>query len=414
MYYSFMVVLALATLFTFINKRYLKFQLTIGLMILGIAMSLVIAATKYFAPEFVTNIPHFVQDINFNKFLMNGILSFLLFAGSIHIDMKELKAEKISVFMFALIGTLISTFLIGTMMYYFFNMLGLVQISYLYCLLFGALISPTDPIAVLAIFKDYNVNKILTIKVEGESLFNDGIGIVIFVTILNLIQGSNAGFSVGDTMMLFLREAVGGIAFGLALGWLAVKIIKSQKNDVNNNIMVTLVVVTGGYAIANWLEVSGALSMVAAGLFIGNYINNKANQKLKDFMSNFWGIVDAVFNSTLFVLMGLSILLIDATVIDYRAAIVIIVIGLISRYISVAIPYAILDENRYNFPFFNAKTVAVMTWSGLRGALAFALALSVGNTENGHFFIFLTYCVVAFSIIVQGLSIPYLIKKWKI
>ena len=409
-----MIILAIATLFTFINKRYLKFQLTIGLMILGIALSVIFVLANEYTPALVANVPHFVKNINFNNFLMNGILSFLLFAGSVHIDMKELKAEKLSVFMFALVGTLISTILIGTGMYYVFNLFGLAKIPYLYCLLFGALISPTDPIAVLAIFKDYNVNKTLTIKIEGESLFNDGIGIVVFVTVLNLIQGSDAGFSMGDTLLLFLREAVGGIAFGLAIGWIAIKLIKSQKDDINNNIMVTLVVVTGGYAIANYLEVSGALSMVAAGLFIGNYINNKAPQKLKNFMSSFWGIVDAVFNSTLFVLMGLSILLIDSEVIDYKSGIVIIIIGLISRYISVAIPYAMLDKRRYNFPFFNAKTVGVMTWSGLRGALAFALALSIHDKPNGHFFIFLTYCVVAFSIIVQGLSIPWLLKKWKI
>ncbi len=409
-----MITLAIATLFTFINKRYLKLQLTIGLMILGIILSAVILIANYFAPNVIDAVPDFIHNINFNKFLMNGILSFLLFAGSIHIDMKELKAEKLSVFMFALIGTLISTIIIGTAMYYIFNLLGFAQISYLYCLLFGALISPTDPIAVLAIFKDYHVNKTLTIKIEGESLFNDGIGIVIFVTVLNMIQGSNAGFSIGDTALLFMREAVGGVSFGLLLGWIAVRVIKSQKYDINNNIMMTLVVVTGGYAIANELEVSGALSMVAAGLYIGNYINNKAPEKLKTYMNHFWGIVDSVFNSTLFVLMGLSILLIDKDVIDYKSGIAIIIIGLIARYISVAIPFSMIDKEKYSFPFFNAKTVGVMTWSGLRGALAFALALSIHDNPNGHYFIFLTYCVVAFSIIVQGLSIPWLLKKWKI
>lgn len=227
MYQAFIILLALATLLTFINYRYLKFPLTIGLMIQGLSISIIMIGIRHFFPFNFTIIPDLVEKIDFQDFLMNGILSFLLFAGSIHIDIKNLNKERVPVLVFAIIGTLISTIIIGTLSFYIFGLLGL-SIPFLYCLLFGALISPTDPIAVLAIFKNYNVRKDISTTVEGESLLNDGIGIVIFITVLHLIKGGMESFSYTETLLLFLREAIGGVAFGLIIGWVAVLFLKNQ------------------------------------------------------------------------------------------------------------------------------------------------------------------------------------------
>lgn len=414
MYNSFIILLALAALLTFINSRYLKLPLTIGLMILGITLSIILMLVKHFLPDFFVLIPDIVHDIDFKNFLMNGILSFLMFAGSVRIDLKELSVERISVFMFSIFGTAISTLIIGTLTYLVFNLLEL-NISLLYCMLFGALISPTDPIAVMAIFKNFRIRKDISIKIEGESLFNDGIGIVIFLTVLNLINGGSDGFLLSKTALLFLREVGGGIAFGIIIGWISLQFLKELKQDADSGVMATLVVATGGYAMANILEVSGVLAMVAAGLTIGNWVNKNAEEETKKLISGFWEVIDSVFNSSLFVLMGMAIVLVDSTKINIIAAVCGIIIVLIARFVSVSIPYFIVDKSIKKFPWIDIKTVTVMTWSGLRGALAFALALSLVDDPHGNFIIFLTYCVVAFSIIVQGLTIPSIVKamKWQ-
>ncbi len=410
MYQAFMVLLAVAMLFTFINQKFLKLQPTIGLMILGMLMSGILLLIKEFDPGLFNQFPHIVKQIDFRSFVMNGILSFLLFAGAIHINVEALNKERLTVFMFSILGTVISTLVVGYLSYFGFNMLGL-SIPILHCMLFGALISPTDPIAVLAIFKNYGVRQDITIKIEGESLFNDGIGIVLFITVAHLMQSGHADFSMSEVFLLFLREAGGGIAFGLALGGAANYMLKLMKNDPESAILTTLVVVTGGYALASFLDISGALAMVAAGLMMGSWINKYALEATQQMVSTFWKILDGVFNSVLFVLMGLVILLIDPTVINFTAAGLVIVVVLIARFVSVSIPYVLVDKRVKRFPWFNLRIVTVMTWSGLRGALAFALALSVDPDYHGHFFIFITYCVVAFSIIVQGLTIGRVVKK---
>jgi len=412
MYQSFIILLGIATLFTLINTRFLKLPLTIGLMILGMTLSVVLLFVKNTYPELFTSIPDIVHEIDFGNFLMNGILSFLLFAGAVHIDLKELKKERVPVFMFAIFGTILSTLIIGYLSFLVFGALG-INLSLLHCMLFGALISPTDPIAVLGIFGHYHVRKDISIKIEGESLFNDGIGIVIFLTVLSLIEGNNGGFSLSETSILFLREAGGGIAFGIFIGWVAILFLKQLKTDSDSSIMATLVVATGGYSLANLIEVSGALAMVAAGLMIGSWVHKSAEMETRKFIIGFWKVIDSVFNSSLFVLMGMAIVLVDPTQVNILAAIFAIVIVLVGRFISVVIPYYLVDKRVKNFPWVNIKIVTIMTWSGLRGALAFALALSIDKSEHGHFYIFLTYCVVAFSIIVQGLTIPKLVKVLK-
>ena len=414
MYQSFMILLALATLLTFINYRYLKLQLTIGLMILGIGISIIMIGIRQYFPFTFALIPDVVEKIDFQNFLMNGILSFLLFAGSVHIDIKHLSKQRMPVFVFAVFGTILSTIIIGTLSYYIFGFIGL-DIPILHCMLFGALISPTDPIAVLAIFKSYNVRKDISTTVEGESLFNDGVGIVIFITVLHLIKGGSESFSYTETAMLFLREAVGGVAFGLFVGWVSLFFLNKLKYDAKSAVMATLVVATGGYALANYLEISGALAMVAAGLVIGNWANTKASKNIKSLLDGFWEVIDTVFNSSLFVLIGMMIIVIvDPSEMNFGAAGLAILIVLFGRFVSVLIPYITVYKHSKIFPWVNFKIVTILTWSGLRGALAFALALSIDDAYNKDFFVFLTYCVVAFSIIVQGLTIPKVIKVMKI
>ncbi len=413
MYESFITLLAIAALLTFINIKFLKLPTTIGLMILGICLSGLLLLIRHFDNDLLTKLPNILVKLDFHDFLMNILLSFLLFAGAVHIDIKTLDMVRLPVFVFAVIGTIISTIIIGYLTYYVFGLLGL-NIPLLHCMLFGALISPTDPIAVLAIFKNYHLKKTLSMKIEGESLFNDGIGIVVFITIIQIITGDEKGFSIEETGLLFLREAAGGIMFGLLLGFCGLLLLKKLKEDPKTAVIITLVIATGGYAIANTLEVSGALAMVAAGLTIGNWIHKYAGIETKTLITIFWEIIGEVFNSMVFVMMGLAILLIDPIAIDFVAAIFTIIIVLVSRFVSVFISRFLVRNNKFSKPWYSLKYTTIMTWSGIRGALAFALALSITPDLSGHFIIFLTYSVAAFSIIVQGLTIGKLVKKMKI
>lgn len=413
MYESFITLLAVAALLTFINIKFLKLPTTIGLMILGICLSGLLLLIQHFDNDLLTSLPNILNELDFHDFLMNILLSFLLFAGAVHIDIKTLDEVRVPVFVFAVIGTFISTIIVGYLTYFVFGFLGL-NIPLLHCMLFGALISPTDPIAVLAIFKNYHLKKTLSVKIEGESLFNDGIGIVVFVTIIELITGDEKGFSIEETGLLFLREAAGGILFGLLLGFCGLFFLKKLKEDPKTAVIITLVIATGGYAIANTIEVSGALAMVAAGLTIGNWVHKYAGIKTKTLIKIFWEIIGEVFNSMVFVMMGLAILLIDPIAIDYVAAIFTIIIVLIGRFVSVFISRFLVRHNKFSKPWYSLKYNTIMTWSGLRGALAFALALSITPDLNGRFIVFLTYSVAAFSIIVQGLTIGKLVKKLKI
>ncbi|OYT16303.1 MAG: sodium:proton antiporter [Bacteroidetes bacterium 4572_77] len=411
MYNSFIILLALSTLLTIINRKYLKLPATIGILILGIFISIGFMILKDFNSVLYTKGPHILKSINFHDFLMNIILGFLLFAGALNINFTSLKKEKASVFLFAVFGTLISTFVVGFSIHYFFKLLS-VDIPLLYSLLFGSLISPTDPIAVLAIFKNYKINKSLSIKIEGESLFNDGIGIVFFVSILSIIQSGQGNFEISQVVVLFLREAVGGIVFGLGIGGFGILLLKQLKNDPKTAVMTTLVMVMGGWLLANYLQVSAALAMVSAGISFAYWLHAWANESTKNMIYTFWEILDEIFNSMLFVLMGLAIILIDPKVINISTAIATIFIVLMARVISVSIPYSLIRNKNPEKRLDKIKVISILSWSGLRGALAFALALSVSSLPYGHHIVFLTYCVAVFSIIVQGLTIGKMVEKF--
>ncbi|EEX50351.1 transporter, CPA2 family [Pasteurella dagmatis ATCC 43325] len=357
-----------------------------------------------------------MEQLDFKSFLLNGILGFLLFAGALGIKLPVLKNQKWEITTFALFSTLASTFLIGFILYGISSLIGL-QIDLIYCILFGALISPTDPIAVLAIIKNLKAPKRLSMQVEGESLFNDGVGLVIFTTIFAVAFAGHEPTTTGITS-LFLQEAVGGIAFGFVIGLIAHFLISST-DDGSLEILLTLTIPTAGFMLANMLHVSGALAMVVAGILIGNwtrYVGFSKQSRL--YLDHFWEMIDHFLNSLLFLLIGLALLLVDFT---YQSVILLILavpICLTGRYISVWMPFKLMQR----FRTYNPYTLKILTWGGLRGGLSLAMALSIpkGTLYLEHIgmdvrdiLLVMTYAVVTFSILVQGTTIEKMIKKSK-
>ena len=407
---SFSIIFSIAALFSFINYKWLKLPTTIGLMIMSLVTIILITLSEHVFPAFYIFFCDIVTDTDFKTLLFDGILSFLLFAGALHVNIDELAKEKKSVLLFATLGVLISTFLIGGLTYAAALALD-VELPFIHALLFGALISPTDPIAVMAILKKANIAKSLGIKIEGESLFNDGIGVVVFSGIL-IIAGmgehhleSGVGLEIGK---LFLEEAVGGLLYGALLGFIGYFSIKSIEENPQLAVMISLAIVMGGYAITALIHVSGPLAMVVAGIIMGNKLNVATNKgATRKLLNDFWEVLDDVFNGILFVLIGLSIHLLEFNTTYLILGGIAIFIVLVSRFISVFLPYSLLKHSESS----PLKTVTVLTWGGLRGGISIALALSLGDITSSEIILYITYVVVLFSIIVQGLSIGKLAKK---
>ncbi len=380
-------------------------------MILSLILVTIVYLSKSIVPSFYQFFCDIILNADFKSLLLDGILSFMLFAGALHVNLEALAEQKKSILLFATIGVLISTFIVGGLVFGAAMLIG-VELPLIHALLFGALISPTDPIAVMAILKKANIAESLGIKIEGESLFNDGIGVVVFsgVLLVATATGAHSQSEIGAEIgTLFLEEAVGGLIFGLVIGFLGLKLIKSLKDNSNLAVMISLAVVMGGYTIASMIHVSGPLAMVVAGLLIGNKVHiNDNKSKLQMSLNEFWEILDDVFNGILFVLIGLAIHLL-AFNIDYLIlGIITIIIVLLSRFISVFVPYSLLKHEEKEKPI---KTIAILTWGGLRGGISIALALSLNESLSSELIVYITYVVVLFSIIGQGLSIGTLAKK---
>ena len=410
MFESFSIVFTIAALFNYINYKWLKLPTTIGLMILSLLLIIPIMLSESVFPEFYRFFCDIIVNADFKTLLLNGILSFLLFAGALHVNLAALEKEKKSILLFATLGVLISTFIVGGLVFFGAQWIGL-ELPFLHALLFGALISPTDPIAVMAILKEANIAESLGIKIEGESLFNDGIGVVVFSGILLIATatGEHSSAEIGTEIgTLFLEEAVGGLLYGLLIGFLGLKCIQSLKENPQLAVMITLAVVMGGTAGAFMLHISAPLAMVVAGLLIGNKIHvNEDKNAIQKAINSFWEILDDVFNGILFVLIGLAIHLLEFDLTHLLLGVLTIVIVLLARFISVLLPYSLL-KHQAEKPI---KTVAVLTWGGLRGGISIALALSLSNDLSSELILYITYVVVLFSIIVQGLSIGAFVKK---
>jgi len=332
-------------------------------------------------------------------------LSFLLFAGALHVNLNDLAKQKWAIVSLATLGVLLSTFIIGGLSWLVLNWLG-IGLPLIYCLLFGALISPTDPIAVLGILKTAHAPKSLEIKIAGESLFNDGVAVVVFIVLFGIATGGEE-INAAHIGLLFLEEAVGGVVYGLLLGFLTYRMLKGVDN-YTVEILLTLALVTGGYALATVIHVSGPIAIVVAGLWIGNHGRLLAmSEHTREHLDTFWELMDEILNAVLFVLIGLELLLLSLTQEYLLAAVLIIPIVLLARLVSVGLPIGLLRFKQQFAP----GVVKVLTWGGLRGGISVALALSLPAGPERNLILTVTYMVVVFSIIVQGLSISSLVKK---
>ena len=382
----------------YINFKFLKLPMTIGLMLLSLFFSFFILLVGFSFPEVEAFAYSIVSNIDFNITLMGGMLSFLLFAGSLHVDLNDLLEQKVIISILATLGVVFSTFVVGTITYYLLGLFS-INIDYIYCLLFGSLISPTDPIAVLGILKETNSPKSLKTAIAGESLFNDGVGVVVFTVILSLLS-SSARISFSEISFLFIEEAIGGIIFGLLIGYVFFRLLKSV-DDYPLEIMLTLALVMGGYSLASHLHLSGPLAMVVAGLFIGNHgkmfaMSDTTHKQL----FSFWELIDEFLNALLFVLIGFEVLIISFDFSYLLAGIILIPLILLVRFIGITIPLTMMGSKTN----LSKGSNLVMTWCGLRGGISIALALSLPESPEKSLIITITYIVVAFSILVQGLT----------
>ena len=401
------ILVFLSAVFGYLNLRFFKLPNTIGLTLITILFTLAVFALSYFDDTLLQAERFIISKIDFKVVLLDIMLSFLLFAGALHTDLQKLKEQRWPVLVFATFGVLVSTFLVGTAVYFLLQLFGL-NVNFIYCLLFGALISPTDPIAVLGILKKAGAPKKLEIKIVGESLFNDGVGVVVFLTIFGLASGSEPGFSLSSVLELFVVEVFGGLLWGLFLGWVTYYFMK-RIDDYNIEVIITLATVMTGTIVATHLHVSAPLAMVVAGLMIGgNKTRELAMSELTEsYVDKFWELIDILLNTILFVLIGMEMLVLELNATYIYAGLLAIPIALLCRYASLIIPVRLFQKRLDFVP----NTTLIMTWGGLRGAISIALALGLTESMERDLFLVVTYIIVIFSILVQGLTVEKLITK---
>jgi monovalent cation:H+ antiporter, CPA1 family len=404
--------LVLAAGLSYLNDRLLKLPTTVGLMALTLLASVAVIAVGRVSPQLHHQAQAIIRSLHFDQTLLHGMLGFLLFAGALHLDLGELARHKIAIAVLATLGVLISTAIVGGLSWLVLSLLG-IRIALIYCLLFGALISPTDPIAVLALLNRIGAPRELEIKIAGESLFNDGVGVVVFLGVLEIATGKH-GFQASDLGLLFLREAVGGAVFGLATGLLTYGLLRSVDN-YQVEILLSLALVAGGYALANALHLSGPIAMVVAGLLIGNHGRSFAmSLTTVRNLDLFWELIDEILNAVLFVLLGLELLVLTFTGKYLLAGLLAIPIVLLARLLSVSVPIWALQR----WQPFTPGSIRVLTWGGLRGGISVAMALSLPSEAAGQpvpereIILVVTYVVVVFSILIQGLTIGPLTRRW--
>ncbi len=398
------VLVTTSALFSYINYRFIHLPSTIGLMLISLVLSLAIVALGWVGIGFEDDLRIFMSGIDFNQALLHGMLSFLLFAGALHVNLNDIARQKYVITLLATLGVAVSTFVVGTAAWLVAGVVG-IALPLSMWLLFGALISPTDPIAVLAILKRARIPKGLETKIAGESLFNDGIGVVFFIVLMEVATGSGS-LDIFDVGELLVREIAGGVVFGLGLGGLGYFMLKDV-DDYQVEILITLALVIGGYALADHLHVSGPISVVVAGLLIGNHGRLFAmSARTRRHLDSFWELLDGMLNAVLFVLIGLEVLLIDINGLYLALGAILVPVILFARLLSVGIPVVLLNRFRQ----FSPNAVKILTWGGLRGGISIALALSIPDGYGRPVVMTVTYIVVVFSIVVQGLTIERLAK----
>lgn len=401
------ILVVLAATFGYINARFMKLPNTIGLMSTTLIFTLIVLGLSFFDDTLLEKEKEFITQIDFETVLLDIMLSFLLFAGALHTSFQQLKVQRKPILTFATLGTLTSTFIVGIFIYYLLQLMGL-EVDMIYCLLFGALISPTDPIAVLGILKQVNAPKKLETKIVGESLFNDGVGVVVFLTIFQIAKGGS-DITFGHVAEMFVVEVIGGIVLGLVLGWITYRLLKSI-NDYDIEVIITVAAVMGGTVLAQKLHLSAPLAMVTAGLMVGNDTmrNSSMSEITEQYVDKFWELVDILLNTILFVMIGMEILVLTFDMEYILAGILAIPLLLLARYLSLMLPIKFYAKKLDFVP----NTNLIMTWGGLRGGISIALALSLSQEMHRDLFLVITYIVVVFSIIGQGLTVGKVIKKY--
>lgn len=398
-----------SALFGYINHRFLRLPHTIGLVIIALIASLALIAAGELFPALTIDetVRGLLLKIDFYELLMEGFLSLLLFAGAVHVNLSELAERKWSIAILASLGVLTSTILVGVATWTICQVLG-APIPFIWALVFGSLISPTDPVAVLGILKTVKVPRLLEAKIAGESLFNDGVGVVVFTILLAIaVGGVQSDIGVGEIANLFLVEALGGAVLGMVAGYLAYIAMRGI-DEHNLEVLITLALVVGAYALALHFHISGPIAVVIAGLFIGNHGAKFAmSENTRTHVFQFWELFDELLNSVLFLLIGLEVLVVGLHAEFAGQALLVIPAVLIARWIAVAVPISLLSIKET----FTKGAIPLLTWSGLRGGISVALALSLPNVSEKPVILTMTYAVVVFSIIVQGLSMKPLVRK---
>jgi CPA1 family monovalent cation:H+ antiporter len=401
------VLITLSAVFSYLNYRFIKLPTTIGVMVISLLGSLGIVVIGPLGFGLEEDALRLLNSIDFDETLLHGMLSFLLFAGALHIDLGRLARQKWIIGTLATVGSVGSTFMIGTLAWFVLDLLN-IGLPLIYCLLFGALISPTDPIAVLGILKKAGVPESLETKICGEALFNDGVAVVVFLVLLQIAAGGH-NITAGAVAWLFAKEVLGGIVYGLVTGAIAYGMLKSVDN-YQVEVLITLALVAGGYALADALHLSGPIAIVVAGLLIGNHGRLLAmSDRTRENLDTFWELVDEVLNVVLFVLIGLEVLVLSWNYRYLIASVLLIPLLLLTRFVSVALPIVVMRR----FRTFSPNVIKILTWGGLRGGISVAMALSLPPGRHRDIILTITYAVVVFSIIVQGLTVGKLVGPAK-
>ena len=401
------IFLVLTAVIAYVNLRFLKLPTTIGVMAIALGLTLLLVGLNQLGIAELTREyeESLIRSIDFTDVLLQGMLSLLLFAGALHVDLSELRNYRWQIGTLAVLGTLLSTFIVGFALWWALPLVGL-PLPLMSCLLFGSLIAPTDPIAVMGILKSAGAPANLGTVIAGESLFNDGIAVVIFSVLLGVAASGDAP-TAGEVGLIFLHEAGGSLLLGLVLGFVTFRMLRSI-DHYQTEVLITLAMVLGGYSLASRLGASGPLAMVVAGLAIGNGGRALAMSDItRRYMDGFWELIDEILNAVLFVLIGMEVLIIEFNRNVFEGAAVCIVVTLLARWALVGAPFGIFSK-RLRLP---SGAGGVLVWGGLRGGISVALALSLPASEARDTVVALTYCVVVFSILVQGLSIGTLVKR---
>jgi CPA1 family monovalent cation:H+ antiporter len=402
------ILVTISALISYINQRFVKLPGTIGIMVIAISLSILILISGKTLPVMHGFISQLASNIDFTKTLLDVMLAFLLFASALHFDLDKLKEQKLPVLVLSTVGVIGCTTIFGLLFYWGATLIG-IEIPFMYCILFGALISPTDPVAVLSVLKKSKIPPSLETIIGGESLFNDGVGILLFVTLREITEDNGIEFSWSHSGQLFVQEVFGGILLGVASGFFCTRLVK-KLNDLQTIIMITLAMVMGISVVGGLLHVSIPLAAVAAGLMLSNMkLGEQASSAapLKELLDKIWGLIDDLLNTILFVMIGLQIVVIPFFIDYWLISLMSIIFVLVARGISITVP-TILMRRTLKIDF---KKQGILIWAGLRGGISVALALSLPESDYKPLIVSASYLIVIFSIIVQGLTLNKVVEK---